>query len=188
MAPKQKSVVGDVDGVPYILNLASRVVVLGTGLVSNDQRDTFKLSSKSTAPTLEEQARLRPKFKALVAAAKGGATAEIVTAKSATTEPAAGSAQQQEQPRRLCWRHSTSAWAKRQLKRRPSMRLRKRKGNPRSSRNCSDRASTTYPSPQQSTRRFTTLISCGAKICGRRRHAWWTRTCRFKTSLDKNRQ
>ena len=33
MAPKKKSDVGDVDGVPYILNIASRVVVVGTGLV-----------------------------------------------------------------------------------------------------------------------------------------------------------
>lgn len=66
MAPKKKSDVGDVDGVPYILNIASRVVVVGTGLVSNDLRDTFKLKAGSS---LEEQARARPKFKALVAAA-----------------------------------------------------------------------------------------------------------------------
>ena len=48
MPPKQKAVVGDVDGVPYSHNLSSGLVVVGSGLVSNDRRDTFKIKADST--------------------------------------------------------------------------------------------------------------------------------------------
>ena len=73
MAPKAKSQVEHVDGVHCILNLASKVVVVGTGLVANAERDTFKLKASGT---LADQVRARPKF-ALFAAAMAGAAAAI---------------------------------------------------------------------------------------------------------------
>ena len=73
MAPK-KARVAWVDGVHCSHNFASGNVIVGTGLVSHDQRDCFRLKAHST---LEEQVRARPKFVALAAAAAaGGATGE----------------------------------------------------------------------------------------------------------------
>ena len=66
MPPKPKAVVGNVDGVSYSHNLASGIVVVGTGIISNDRRDTFKLKADST---LESQIRARPQFKELAAIA-----------------------------------------------------------------------------------------------------------------------
>ena len=51
--------VGDVDGVPYILSIASKVVVLGTGLVSNDERDKFKDQAQASRPPARSRARGR---------------------------------------------------------------------------------------------------------------------------------
>ena len=45
MPPKVKSQVEHVDGVHCILNIASRAVVIGTGLVANAERDSFKLKA-----------------------------------------------------------------------------------------------------------------------------------------------
>ena len=142
MAPKKKSDVGDVDGVPYILNIASKVIVLGTGLVSNDERDTFKLKATSS---LEEQARARPTFKALAAAAAAAAAAQsglgddpVADGNAAADVGDADAASipahrlygrerwrtRQSQLRELpvgrysCWRHSDSIWAQRQFQRR----------------------------------------------------------------------
>ena len=53
MAPKAKSEVAHVDGVHCILNISSRVVVVGTGLVANAERDTFKL--KASGGSLADQ-------------------------------------------------------------------------------------------------------------------------------------
>ena len=64
---------GEVDNVPYRHDLVSGIVVVGSGLVSNNKRDTFKLKSGST---LEAQLRARPKFKDLAAAAVAAAGAE----------------------------------------------------------------------------------------------------------------
>jgi hypothetical protein len=72
MPPKPKAVVGNVDGVPYSHNLASGLVVVGSGLVPNDRRDTFKVKAGNT---LELQVRARPKFKELAAAATAAAGA-----------------------------------------------------------------------------------------------------------------
>eukprot|EP00966_Prymnesium_polylepis_P070513 1638650-Prymnesium_polylepis.1 len=66
MPPKKKAVVGDVDGVPYSHNLSSALVVVGSRLVSNNRRDTFKIKASST---LEVQVRARPKFKELASIA-----------------------------------------------------------------------------------------------------------------------
>jgi hypothetical protein len=71
MAPK-KARVEFVDGVHCSHNLASGIVIVGTGLVSHDKRDCFKLKAGGT---LEEQVRARPKFAALAAAAVGGDSA-----------------------------------------------------------------------------------------------------------------
>ena len=65
---KSKSRVEVVDGVNCSHNLASDIVVVGSGLVGHDQRDCFKLKAGST---LEAQVRARPKFAALAAAAAG---------------------------------------------------------------------------------------------------------------------
>ena len=87
MAPKQRAVTGDVDGVPYRHNLASGIIVVGSGLVSNDKRDTFKLKAEGT---IEAQLRARPKFKELAAAAAfcgGGNEAEATPAPAAAEQP-----------------------------------------------------------------------------------------------------
>ena len=69
MAPKPKSIAKYVDGVHYILNISSRLVVVGTGLVANAERDTFKLKVSPESPSLEEQVRARPKFAMFAVAA-----------------------------------------------------------------------------------------------------------------------
>ena len=43
MSPKAKSVAFPVDGVQCSVDLKSRVVTVGSGLVGNDERDRFKL-------------------------------------------------------------------------------------------------------------------------------------------------
>jgi hypothetical protein len=72
--------VGDVDGVPYILFITSKVVVLGTGLVSNDERDKFKDQAQASRPPARSRERARPracpKLKALAAAAAAAAAAQ----------------------------------------------------------------------------------------------------------------
>ena len=45
MPPKAKSLVEYIDGVHCVQNITSRVVVVGTGLVANSERDTFKLKA-----------------------------------------------------------------------------------------------------------------------------------------------
>ena len=62
------------EGVPYSLNLASKIVVVGTGVVSNSERDTFKASQKANAPSLEDQIRGRPKWHSIAAAAHSGSS------------------------------------------------------------------------------------------------------------------
>jgi len=82
---------GDVDGVPYSHNLASGIIVVGSGLVSNDKCDTFKLNAQGK---LEAQLRSRPKFMELaaVAAAVCGASTSM---EAMTAMPATEVAQQQ---------------------------------------------------------------------------------------------
>jgi len=58
-----------VDGLHCSHNLASNVVVVGTGLVSHKERISFKLKVDTS---LEAQVRAHPKFAALVAAAAAG--------------------------------------------------------------------------------------------------------------------
>ena len=82
---------GDVDGVPYSHNLASGIVVVGSGLVSNDKRDTFKLNVQGT---LEAQLRSRPKFMELAAVAAAVCGASTST-EAMTAMPATEVAQQQ---------------------------------------------------------------------------------------------
>ena len=55
--------------VSTILNISSRLVVVGTGLVANAERDTFKLKVSPESPSLEEQVRARPKFAMFAVAA-----------------------------------------------------------------------------------------------------------------------
>ena len=75
MPTTTKSRVEHVDGVHCSFNFASRLVIVGTGLVGHDQRDQFKLKSNST---LEAQVRARPKFMELAAAAATAAkTSEL---------------------------------------------------------------------------------------------------------------
>lgn len=69
MPPKKAvSTTGTIEpeGVPYSINLSSKIVVVGTGVVSNNERDTFR---QKASPSLEEQIRARPSFAAFVAAA-----------------------------------------------------------------------------------------------------------------------
>ena len=71
MPPKKAvSTTGTVEpeGVPYSVNLASKLVVVGTGVVSNSERDTFKASQKADAPSLDDQIRGRPKWQSIAAA------------------------------------------------------------------------------------------------------------------------
>eukprot|EP00966_Prymnesium_polylepis_P119723 2766952-Prymnesium_polylepis.1 len=63
MPPKNKGTAHELDGVPYTVTPAKKgasIVVVGTGveLVSNDQRDYFRLSSDSDVP-LEDKIRRR---------------------------------------------------------------------------------------------------------------------------------
>ena len=76
MSPKSKSVAFPVDGVQCSVDLKSRVVTVGSGLVGNDERDRFKLAVGMALETREllmaqvsELARKRPKFAALAARA-----------------------------------------------------------------------------------------------------------------------
>jgi len=131
MPPKKKSRVEHVDGVHCSLNIASGIVIVGSGIVSNDKRDSFKLKADSP---LEDQVRARPKFKELVAAAAAALQppAEMQPPEPPAPEPqpesepealpppAAADPQPPLSPKRFCWRHSKLAWAKRQLKRRPA--------------------------------------------------------------------
>ena len=52
MPPKMRAVVGVVDGVTYSHNVASGIIVVGSGLISNDRRDTFKLKAGQTLEAL----------------------------------------------------------------------------------------------------------------------------------------
>ena len=98
MAPK-KARVEWVDGVHCSHNLASGLVIVGTGLVGHDQRDSFRLKAHST---LEEQVRARPKFAALAAAAAGGAATGVNDERRLPNQdsPLPGEAAPQEQAQR----------------------------------------------------------------------------------------
>lgn len=73
-----------IDGVGCRVDSEGKRVVVGTGLVSNDERDTFTL--KRNGGTLEEQVRSRPKFANLVSLA-AGATTNTAGAKDGTRPP-----------------------------------------------------------------------------------------------------
>ena len=66
-----------VDGVavPYSVDLKSRLVVVGTGVVSNSERDTFR---QKASPMLEQQIKDRPRFAAILAAARSPDAAATV--------------------------------------------------------------------------------------------------------------
>lgn len=76
MPPKAKSLVELVDGVHCTYNIASRVVVVGTGLVTNAERDTFKLKVDAS---LADAVRARPKFALFAAAAASAVDAAAPT-------------------------------------------------------------------------------------------------------------
>ena len=93
MPPKSK--IEHVDGVHCTFNTKSGIVVVGTGLVSNDKRDTFKL--KASGGSLAEQVRARPRFieyfKPLLAAlADHGAAQSASAAASSAAEPSSPAA------------------------------------------------------------------------------------------------
>ena len=76
MSPKAKSVAFPVDGVQCSVDLKSRVVTVGSGLVGNEERDRFKLAvgvalepRELLKAQVSELARKRPKFAALAARA-----------------------------------------------------------------------------------------------------------------------
>ena len=76
MAPKAKSAAVLVDGVQCSVDLKSRVVTIGSGLVGHDECDRFKTSGWRAFESYEllearvsELARKRPKFAALAARA-----------------------------------------------------------------------------------------------------------------------
>jgi len=66
MPPKSR--LEQVDGVECRLNLGTRMVVVGSGLVSNEERITFRLKS---GELLDEAVRRCPKFARLAALAAG---------------------------------------------------------------------------------------------------------------------
>jgi hypothetical protein len=66
MPPKSETGTVEPEGVSYILNLSTKIVVVGTGTVSHRERDTFK---RKAGPSLEEQIRARPKWTAIAEAA-----------------------------------------------------------------------------------------------------------------------
>ena len=69
MPPKKQTArVDHVDGVHYTLNLASNLVVVGTGVVSNHERDMFRWKTQPDSPSLAEQIRARPKWASILAA------------------------------------------------------------------------------------------------------------------------
>ena len=72
MPPKTKSLVEYIDGVHCIQNISSRLVVVGTGLVANSERDTFKLK---VGTSLADGVRERPKFALFAAAAAASVAA-----------------------------------------------------------------------------------------------------------------
>ena len=74
MAPKKKAVAFPVDGVLCSVDLKSRIVKVGSGLVGNDERDAFKLPvavplepHEQLKAYVSERVRLRPKFAGLAA-------------------------------------------------------------------------------------------------------------------------
>lgn len=89
---------GQIDGVPYSHNIATGIVVVGSGLVSNNKRDTFKLKAEGT---LEAQLRSRPKFMELAAAVtvdhSGGIEAEAEPATDTAMQPQAQQPTMQQQ-------------------------------------------------------------------------------------------
>ena len=96
MPPKNKGTAHELDGVPYTVTPAKKgasIVVVGTGVVSNDQRDFFRLSSDSDVP-LEDQIRRRAKWESIRAAVhvpNDGASEKSSQAESSATagcEPA----------------------------------------------------------------------------------------------------
>ena len=91
MPPKKAtSEVDYVDGVHYSLNLGSKMVCVGTGVVSNNERDTFRQKTTGAdCPSLADQIRGRPKWQAILAAA---AAKEIPEAVAAIAESAGGGA------------------------------------------------------------------------------------------------
>lgn len=94
MAPK-KSHVEIVDGIRCSHNIASGVVIVGSGLVGHDERDCFKLKAGST---LEEQVRARPRFAKLAAAAAAAAAGDSNVLEAPNQEsPLPGAAMQHEQ-------------------------------------------------------------------------------------------
>ena len=68
-----------VDGVavPYSVDPKSKLVVVGTGVVSNNARDTFR---QKELPALEQQIKQRPKFAAILAAALSTADGQSASA------------------------------------------------------------------------------------------------------------
>ena len=83
---KNKSQVEVVDGINCSYNLASGIVVVGSGLVGHDRRDCFRLKA---GRTLEAQVRARPRFAALAAAAAGEQPATTVADDSEISAAAA---------------------------------------------------------------------------------------------------
>lgn len=90
MPPKKAvSTTGTIEpeGVPYSINLNSKIVVVGTGVVSNTERDTFRQKAE---PSLEEQIRARPGFAAIAAAAAMVGSSSIAPLAEASSSGAAG--------------------------------------------------------------------------------------------------
>eukprot|EP00966_Prymnesium_polylepis_P034123 793392-Prymnesium_polylepis.1 len=72
MPSKTKGTTHDVDGVPYTVTPAKKgapIVVFGTGVVSERERDTFRL--KSSGVPLDDQIRQREKFESIRSAVHG---------------------------------------------------------------------------------------------------------------------
>ena len=86
MPPKKQAtaIVDHVDGVHYSLNLSSNMVCVGTGVVSNKDRDTFRQKTSADCLSLEEQIRARPKWPSIRAAAADQGIKEAVAAVAAT--------------------------------------------------------------------------------------------------------
>lgn len=64
---EQGAVVVDTVTVPYSIDLKTKLVTVGTGVVSNSERDTFR---QKASPLLEDQIKARPKWLAILTAAK----------------------------------------------------------------------------------------------------------------------
>ena len=73
MAPKRASRVEPIDGVDVWVDKTGKKVVVGSKLLSNEERDSFTLTQNGG--TLEEQVRARPKFAGLAALAEHAARA-----------------------------------------------------------------------------------------------------------------